>query len=118
MSEEDGSGEAGSSGAPRDVLLVGGPTACGAGAEVLRFRDGRVEAGELRAIREGQPLHGELVQLRSRPEHERLFEVDVLVEGPKQTAAPTRKGPAKISTDAYRSGWDAIFGDARKNQPS
>lgn len=118
MSEEDGSGEAGSSGAPHDVLLVGGPAASGAGAEVLRFRDGRVETGELHAIREGQPLHGELVQLRPRPEHERLFEVEVLVEGPKPATTQTRKGPAKISTDAYRSGWDAIFGDARKNEPS
>lgn len=118
MSDEAGSGESGPSDTPRDVLLVGGPTSSGAGAEVLRFREGRVETGELHPIREGQPILGELVQLKTRPEHERIFEVEVLAEGPKAAAPPPRKGPAKVCSDAYRSGWDAIFGAPARDEPN
>lgn len=107
----DGWGEAAAGGADDapDVVLVGGETEGGDGARVLRMRKGSLELGELRAMREGRPIHGEIVRLRQRAEHERLFDVEVLVPAPER---PERlaKGPPQVATNAYREGWDRIFG--------
>ena len=48
-----------------DVVLVHGATGDGEGARVLRARPGHIEAGEVRPLREGQPLTpgGEVVRL-------------------------------------------------------
>lgn len=116
MSEDAGSGDPGPASGPKDVLLVGNTTTESGGAPVVRLREGRVETGELREAKDGQPIVGELVKLSQRPEHDRLFDVEVLAKGalPASTEnAPSRKGPAKVSTDAYRTGWDAIFGAPR-----
>jgi hypothetical protein len=121
--------------APRDVLLAVAPTTDGEGASVLRLRDGRVETGELRAAREGQPILGELVTLKQRPEHASLYDVEVVATGPvaaqaraersaddetprRERAAPAlpHKGPALVNSDAYREGWDALFGAPRRGK--
>ena len=50
-----------------DVVLMHAPTADGEGAQVLRARPGRIEAGEVRPMREGKPLSGvEVVSLTQR----------------------------------------------------
>ncbi|MGH7271238.1 MAG: hypothetical protein ACREJ3_12495, partial [Polyangiaceae bacterium] len=51
-----------------DVVLVHGRTDDGQGARVLRARPKHVEVGELRPLREGQPLspNGEVVALAAR----------------------------------------------------
>lgn len=112
MSDPAGSGDDSAPSEPKDVLFVGAPATEGGGAPVVRLREGRVETGELREAQEGKPIIGELVKLSKRPEHERLFNVEVLAKGPG--AAPARalehKGPARVSTDKYREGWEAIFG--------
>lgn len=96
---------------PKDVLFVGSPATEGGGAPVVRLREGRVETGELREAQEGKPIVGELVKLSKRPEHERLFNVEVLAKGAQPPArALEHKGPARVSSDKYREGWDAIFG--------
>jgi hypothetical protein len=99
---------------PRDVVFVRGPSDDGQGVNILRLRDDRVETGELRAAKDGQPIHGELVKLEQRPEHERLYDVEVLAEAPHAPALGPRKGPAKVATEAYRDGWDQIFGKSLK----
>lgn len=91
--------------APRDVVLLGGPTESGEGIHVLRRRDDRIEVGECRPLKEGCPIQGEVVRLRQRSEHERLFDVEVVLE------APARGGPAQVATESYRKNWDAIFGE-------
>ena len=90
--------------APRDVVVLGGPTENGEGFHVLRKRDDHIELGECRPLKEGCPIQGEVVRLRQRSEHERLFDVEVVLE------APTRGGPAQVATASYRKNWDAIFG--------
>lgn len=93
---------------PQDVALVSGPTEDGQGARVLRFKEGAVFAGEVRPVREGQPIeHHELVRLR--PLHERvpLCEVEVL-HAP--AASGRGNGPARVATDSYRRNWGAVFG--------
>jgi hypothetical protein len=38
------------------------------------------------------------------------------VEEAKSSAAPRGKGPAKVSTAAYRESWDRIFGEAGQDR--
>jgi len=99
---------------PRDVVFVRGPSDDGQGVNIVRLREDRVETGELRAAKEGQPIHGELVKLEQRPEHERLYDVEVLAAAPTPTPMGPRKGPAKVASEAYRDGWDQIFGKSPK----
>jgi hypothetical protein len=100
-----------------DVVLLGPPTADGDGVHVLRARDQRLEAGELRALREGRPISGELVTLAPREGQPRVCDVKESVPVPSGTTASAsdgaqKKGPAQVATEAYRSGWDEIFGPA------
>lgn len=78
---------------------------------VLRRRsaDAPVEAGLLRGLREGQPIVGEVVKLTQTDAASPVLDVDVQVPAP---AALAHKGPTRVTSDAYRSGWDEIFGDA------
>jgi hypothetical protein len=105
--------------AREDVVFVHSPTESGAGYRVIRKRDDAIEVGELRALQEGRPLHGDLVRLRPREDHERLFDVEVLMEAPRGAAddAP-RSGPAQVATDAYRTNWEAIFGRREEEAPN
>jgi hypothetical protein len=91
-----------------DVVILGPPTADGGGVHVLRAREQRIEAGELRALRDGQPITGELVTLTPRPDAPNVCDVkeSVRVPGP---AASARKGPARVASNAYRDGWDEVF---------
>jgi hypothetical protein len=99
---------------PKDVLLVGPQTAAD-GHAVIRQREDRIELGEIRPMREGKPIAFgdagvEIVRLRQRQEHERLFDVEVL--GDLQADPTSRNGPVQVANDAYRQGWDLIFGDS------
>ena len=93
--------------APADVVLMHGRTEDGEGIRVLRAREGKVEAGELRAMKQGVPLaSGEVVCLSQRAEHPLLWDVKV------QCRVETGKGhggPARVATRAYRRNWDSIF---------
>lgn len=93
-----------------DVVLLGPPTADGAGVHVLRARKERVELGELRALEEGRPIAGEVVSLAPRKDNPRVCDV-------KESYVPNaaHKGPARVATDAYRDGWDEVFGNRLLN---
>jgi hypothetical protein len=130
---------------PEDVVLLHSPSESGDGIRVIRKRDDAIELGELRPVREGQPIHGEVVRLTQREESALLFDCEVLVQKPAlpeakpAAAAPSareassgakdassganeakepprplgHKGPPRVTSDAYRGGWDAIFGKRR-----
>lgn len=87
-----------------DVIFPHARTEDGAGMHVLRKRGDALELGTLRAAREGQPLHGELVRLAHR-EGTPLFDVETL-----HAPAPARGRPAKVASDRFRDGWDRIWG--------
>ena len=84
---------------------------------MIRRRGDTLEAGALRPVVEGAPVHGEVVALRPRQEFPLLCDVDVLYEPaaaakPAEPAAPRasrRKGPAQVATDVYRDNWDSIW---------
>jgi hypothetical protein len=111
----------------KDVVLLGPPTADGAGLHVIRARDERLEAGELRAFEEGKPITGEIVTLKPREENARVCDVtDSYAPPPPPPTAHAahagaqlaHKGPAKVASPAYRDGWDEIFGAKKKAPPS
>jgi hypothetical protein len=87
-----------------DVVLLGPPTADGAGVHVLRARDERLEAGELRNIEEGRPISGEVVTLAPRKDNPRICDVKESYEPNVKT-----KGPAQVATQKYRDNWDEVF---------
>jgi hypothetical protein len=91
----------------KDVVLLGPPTADGAGVHVIRAREERIETGELRAIQEGKPITGEIVTLAPRKDNPRVCDVKDSYRPP---AMSSHKGPAKVASEAYREGWDSIFG--------
>jgi hypothetical protein len=104
--------------AHEDVVFVHSPIESGSGYRVIRKREDTIEVGEIRAVEEGRPLHGDLVRLRPRAEHERLFDVEVLLDRPKAAGEPVRSGPAQVATDAYRTNWEAIFGQRGGEAPN
>jgi hypothetical protein len=94
-----------------DVVMPRGKTADGQGTQVLRARPGRLEAGEVRPMREGKPLTaGEVVSLQQRADAPALYDVKVehVVEAP--AAKGTHAGPAQVATPEYRESWERVFG--------
>ncbi|MBO6934592.1 MAG: hypothetical protein JJ863_06450 [Deltaproteobacteria bacterium] len=91
-----------------DVVLVHGRTADGKGLEVLRKKGDELSAGQIRPVEDGKPLTGDLVKLTPRPEMPLLCDVDVEYEAPRSTKAEA--GPARVSSSAYRKGWDRMWG--------
>lgn len=100
---------------PKDLVLVHAPAPDGKGVSVLRAREERLEAGILRPLEEGKPIHGEVVKLTPRADLPLLFDAETQVSTgetkPEPNSEPRRgSGPAQVSTATYRKGWDAIFG--------
>jgi hypothetical protein len=104
----------------RDVALVHRVTADGA-VHVIRRRGDTLEAGALKPLVEGAPIHGEVVSLRPRENCPALCDVDVLYTPPAEAKPaetkpqrPTRrKGPAQVATDVYRDNWDSIWSNKK-----
>lgn len=101
-----------------DVVLLHGKTSDGEGASVIRMRPGRLEAGEVRPLKEGRPIQGggQVVRLAPRSGTTNLYDVNVQYEAPlakagagADAAAPTA-GPAQVATTAYRESWERTFG--------
>ncbi len=94
------------------MLFVHSPAETGDALRVIRKREDVIEVGELRPMQEGKPIHGDLVKLKPRKEHERLFDVEVLASREEMggKSALGHHGPAQVASDSYRANWDAIFG--------
>jgi hypothetical protein len=102
---------------PVDVLLIHGVTEDGAGLQVLRQRQDRLETGALRPVEQGRPIAGELVRIRPRSELPLLCDVEVMLPAARPTddvaratePESSRRGPAQVATDRYRDNWDLIW---------
>jgi hypothetical protein len=115
-----------------DTLLIHGVSEDGESFAVLRARDDRLEAGIVRKVKDGEPLHGELLRLTPRAESPLVCDVEVQYAPPGVAAAnldaaadaphtPKLKhgGPAQVATSSYRANWDAIWSKPVKaNQPN
>ncbi len=85
-------------------MFVYGKSDDGKSCDVLRQRGEGVEAGRLRPLEEGKPIHGEVVQLKSREDSPLLFDAEV-----QHGARESRGRPAKVASERYRQGWDSIW---------
>jgi hypothetical protein len=101
-----------------DVALLGGPTSDGKGVSILRARQGRLEAGEVRPLESGKPISGEVVSLKPRQAFPLLCDVETHVAVPQEDlalkesqgdVAKPRSGPAQVASDTYRANWDTIY---------
>jgi len=91
---------------PQDIVFVHGKSE-GGRYQVIRQRDQQIEIGEMATVREGQPILGDLVKLHPLEQHERLFACETIASSPVRE----EQGPAQVASEAYRKGWEAIFGD-------
>jgi hypothetical protein len=97
-----------------DVALICAVSPDGDGLHVLRRRNNRIEAGVARALRDGQPIHGEVVKLTPRQGCPLLCDVEVQLEStaaqaPEPSPIRDANGPAQVASDSYRRNWDAIW---------
>jgi hypothetical protein len=100
-----------------DFAILGGPTEDGQGAHLLRIREGSVSAGEIRPVREGEPItHKELVRLHPVDAERRICRVETLHEPPEAPLPSSGSGPARVSNERYRKNWDKIF-DSNGTRP-
>jgi len=99
--------------ADKDVAILCGPTEDQKGQRLIRLRQGELQAGEVRPVRQGMPIHGrELVRLSPREKTPRVCDVEVL--HPAEAPPGDRVGPAQVATDRYRDNWERIFGSGPK----
>ncbi len=97
----------------RDVVLMHSPTEDRQGVRVIRARDGNLEAGEMRPLREGASLQGtEVVKLKEREGSPVLWDVEVEYDG-RELASTSHAGPPRVASRAYRQNYDGIFGSKR-----
>ena len=103
----------------KDLALVYGVTDDGDGFHILRRRaqTDTVEVGTLRPLQEGKAVFGEVLRLTPRKKQPLLYDVSVEIPADEPTDMAPRSGPAKVTNDAYRSGWDAVWG-RRGGRPS
>ena len=104
-----------------DVALVWGKD--GDGVHILRRRseEAPIEAGLLRPMREGKPIQGEVVSLTPLSDLPMFYDVKSEFQPPGHTFGaapvsgdrPSSDGPAQVASDAYRKGWDAVWGRRR-----
>jgi len=87
--------------------IVQGPDASGSSL-MLRHGHGHTTVGTLTPCRDGKPVHpeAELVNVEERPDGS--LSCETLWSPDDAPSAST--GPAKVTSPAYRSGWDAIWG--------
>jgi len=99
-----------------DVALVFGKDEQGTHILRRRSEDAPVEAGVLRPLQSGKPIDGEVVSLSPRGDAPLLFDVKSVLPSPYPAGRPTSDGPAQVATDAYRKGWDAVWGRRRRDR--
>ena len=98
-----------------DVVVLGPPTSDGEGVRVLRAREQRIETGELRALKDGKPISGEIVALEPRQDNPRVCDVKASYSATDR-GGDAKKGPAQVATQTYRDNWDEVFGAGKRNR--
>lgn len=69
-----------------------------------------VHPADFRKVEDGQPIMGEVLQVVGPVEGTPFYEVErTRVLSP----AGDRHGPAMVNSDAYRDGWDLIWGKGK-----
>lgn len=97
---------------PDDVALLLGKSDDG---ELLALRapeEAQLQLMRLRPLKDGEAVTGqEILQLKPRPKTPRICDVDVIYR-PEPEA---HGGPARVSSERYRRGWERLFGPVDKD---
>lgn len=96
-----------------DVAVVCGVSSDGKGVDILRKRGERIEAGTVRQLEAGKPIHGEVVRLKPRQDTPLVCDVKVEMPAPSE---PKSAGPAQVASAQYRKNWDAIYKQRRSKE--
>ena len=92
------------------------------GLHILRRRseDAPIEAAVAQPLAEGRPITGEVISMRRREDVPFLFDVttEIDLSGDAPAAIDGAARPAKVATNSYRKGWDAIWGPRRARGPA
>jgi len=93
------------------VALVG--TKIGDVAPVLRYKEDEsghvdIKVGVATSVQDGKALapDAELVLMTRKDAKQPFYNVDVIA---KADGEPQHSGPARVTTEDYRRGWDRIF---------
>jgi hypothetical protein len=95
-----------------DRMLLGPDLGDGARPCVRHLPDHSIQTGFVKPLVDGQPINGfdEVFAARYDPQHGD-YEVKSLYSQPQTgVAQATHKGPAKVTSNEYRAGYDRIFG--------
>lgn len=100
----------GSSKSRKDVALVGPELPGTDKRPVVRIqnfddREPVTSLGMLSILQEGQDAEGEVIKLMPREGDAPFYDLEI-----QGGETGTHKGPAKVNSGAYRTGWDHIFG--------
>jgi len=106
-----------------DVILIHGVDPQRRELHVVRSKGGEVGLGIVRAVEEGRPIDGDLVRLKPRKDLPLVCDVEEVLSlsdahAPRTPAGPAHPGPACVSTDAYRRGWEQVFGPRADTDPA
>lgn len=90
-----------------DKLVFGAVEADGS-APYVRVKEGTVERGTATAAKEGRPINPEAHMVGITKREDDWWDVNEYKDVTQAAAAITK--PAKVTSGAYRSGWDALWG--------
>lgn len=96
-----------------DLAILGPKTP--SGHKVVRVKgdqEGPKEVlfGEIRPVKDGEPIFGDMVRL-DRKGDSNVYGVETLLENPMKPEPPRGgKRPPMVSSEAYREGWERVFG--------
>jgi len=93
----------------RDLVKVGDPSNDGEFRPFVRHKPNcEIEAGFLRRAKEGEPFLTGAIQLGNYQGNDTYEVLDEI--------APMHSGPSMVATEAYRKGWDQLFGNKTVGQ--
>jgi hypothetical protein len=102
---------------PLDQMLLGPQVTPDGGRTFIRRQPNQMSGGICRPLKHGEALMGDVVQLQ-RVEGDLYNVVENLPSmtnlrpsiDPRPPIESRASGPAMVSSDAYRSGWENVFG--------
>jgi len=100
----------------KDMLVPGPEIGNGFRTFSRHLPDHTIVEGVMRPLKHGEPImSGEVLSVKPRKDGTPVCDVES-IDIPGQSVCAnccheeSHKGPAKVTTRAYRSGWDRIFG--------
>jgi len=103
-----------------DVVFIHGVDEQRRELHVLRKKGDEFGLGVVRPVEEGRPVSGDIVRLKPRPKLPMICDVEEILPLPAPPGPGGRlhAGPPRVSTEAYRRGWELVFGGPKAPDPA